>query len=95
MSRNSRMAKSILIGFLSGAIVGTSAALLYAPKSGKKLRRDIKHKAQDLKEDADEFLNDVKGKANVVLNEGINKAEQMISDAKLKAGEILRDIHQS
>ena len=38
------MAKGLMIGFLAGGIVGGIIALLYAPKSGKELRNDIKLK---------------------------------------------------
>ncbi|MFH0736753.1 MAG: YtxH domain-containing protein [bacterium] len=95
MSRNTCIAKGLLIGFLSGAVVGTSVALLYAPKSGKKLRRDINHKAHDLKEDTNEFINSAKEKALSILNEGINKAESMVSDAKFKAEELIKEAYQS
>lgn len=36
--------KSFLRGLLLGGLVGAVAALLYAPKSGKEMRRDIKRK---------------------------------------------------
>ena len=95
MSRNTCIAKGLLVGFLSGAVVGTSAALLFAPKSGKKLRRDINHKAQDLKDDTNEFINSAKEKALSILNEGITKAEGMVSDAKVKAGELIKEAYKS
>ncbi len=44
---NSGMAKGLMIGFVAGAVAGAVVALLYAPKSGKELRRDIKDKAND------------------------------------------------
>ena len=39
---NNGMAKGMLVGFLAGSVVGAIIALLYAPKSGKELRKDIK-----------------------------------------------------
>ena len=41
------MGKGLLIGFLTGSIVGSVIALLYAPKSGKELRGDIKIKSDE------------------------------------------------
>jgi len=46
------MGKGLLIGFLTGAAVGSIIALLYAPKSGKELRSDIKNKSQEFMDDA-------------------------------------------
>ena len=47
---NNGMAKGLMIGFVAGAVAGAVVALLYAPKSGKELRRDIKEKAGDIKD---------------------------------------------
>ncbi|MCH9609181.1 MAG: hypothetical protein S4CHLAM45_04030 [Chlamydiales bacterium] len=49
--------------FIKGAVLGGialgTAALLFAPKSGKKLRREIKGKANHVKEDAKEVYEDL------------------------------------
>ncbi|KXK04649.1 MAG: gas vesicle protein [Chlorobi bacterium OLB4] len=41
---DNKMAKGMMIGFITGGIVGSIIALLYAPKSGRELRADIKVK---------------------------------------------------
>ncbi|MDI4646777.1 YtxH domain-containing protein [Cohnella hashimotonis] len=41
-----KVVKSFLFGALSGAALGAAAALLFAPKSGKELRKDIADTAQ-------------------------------------------------
>ncbi len=94
MSRDSNVSKGLLIGFFSGAIVGAAVALLYAPKSGKELRQDIKDRAEDWKEDADKFMNTAKEKAQIAFNEGKHKAEELVSEAKVKAGEIMKDANR-
>lgn len=40
MASDENMGKGLLIGFLTGAAVGSIIALLYAPKSGKELMED-------------------------------------------------------
>ncbi|AIF43173.1 YtxH domain-containing protein [Virgibacillus sp. SK37] len=47
--------KDFIIGTLIGGIVGVSAALLLAPKSGKDLRSDINDGATQMKGKASEF----------------------------------------
>jgi len=42
---NSGMLKGLIIGVLAGGAVGALVALLYAPKSGRELRADIKEKS--------------------------------------------------
>jgi gas vesicle protein len=44
---NVKDARSVLVPFLVGGIVGAGIALLLAPKSGKDLRKDIKDIASD------------------------------------------------
>src|SRR5699024_12850906 len=44
--------KDFIIGTLIGGIVGASAALLFAPKSGKELRGDINQGASQMKDKA-------------------------------------------
>ncbi len=43
--------KGLFIGFLLGSAIGGAIALLYAPKSGKRLRNDIRRKTNELIED--------------------------------------------
>ena len=52
-----------LAAFAIGALIGTGAALLYAPRSGKETRellakkgRDLKGKATDVLDDATDFV---------------------------------------
>jgi len=85
------ISKGLLVGFLTGGIVGAAVALLYAPKSGKELRQDIREKAGELTDEAEKFLENAKVKASEMINEGKIKSEQLITDAKSKAQELLRD----
>jgi len=83
------LAKGLFIGFIAGGIVGAITALLYAPKSGKELRSDIKRKAGDMAEDASGYVRMARAKAIDVINEGKNRSDQLVSDAKEKAEHIL------
>jgi gas vesicle protein len=83
------MGKGLLIGFLTGAAVGSILALLFAPKSGKELRQDIKNKSQDFMEDAETYLANAKDKASQLINEGKKKSEKIVADAKEKVDTIL------
>jgi gas vesicle protein len=83
--------KGLLIGFLAGSVVGAIAALLYAPKSGKELRSDIKKKAGDFAGDASEYMRSARTKTVDLINQGKNRSEQLISEAKQKAEHIMDD----
>jgi len=49
-----------LAAFAIGALVGTAAALLYAPRSGKETRELLAKKGRDLKDQASDVLDDAK-----------------------------------
>lgn len=83
--------KGLILGFVTGGLVGAAIALLYAPKSGRELRNDIRLKKDELVDDTSEFLQVAKTKASDLINEGRRKSEELISDAKKKAGTLIDD----
>ena len=91
MSRECNNGKDLLIGFISGAVIGSAIALLYAPKAGTKLRRDLNNRVQDFKEDAEDFIHNAKKKARDAMNDGVTKAEQLVSEVKTKADKLFKD----
>jgi len=52
--------KAIAAGVLAGAVVGAGVALLFAPQSGLKSRREIQKRADEMKAKADQFVADIK-----------------------------------
>lgn len=83
--------RNLLLGFLSGAVVGGIVALLYAPKPGKELRSDLMKKGGELTEDIEEYLSDAQEKARTIINEGKDKSSALITDAKRRADTLLKD----
>jgi len=72
-SEEKGMGKGLLIGTLTGAAVGSIIALLYTPKSGKELRKNIKTKSQDIIENADRYIMKTKDKASQLLSGSTKK----------------------
>ena len=85
------MSKGLLIGLLTGGVLGAVIALLYAPKPGKELRADIKNKAGEMIDDAEEYINVAKSKAVDIINEGKKRSENLITEAKKRAESLLGD----
>jgi gas vesicle protein len=92
---NNRLTASALM-LIAGGILGAGLALLFAPQSGKRTRRDIarlakktKHKAEDIVDDVIDTVSDmaevVRDKAAEMLDQG----KDMAHDAKK---ELLRAI---
>ena len=80
-NNNDKM-KGFLTGFIAGGIVGGILALLYAPMSGKKLRRRIGQTKDELVEDVSEYYEAGKEKAGEIIKEGKKKAETIVNEAK-------------
>jgi gas vesicle protein len=72
-------------GALIGAAVGAVAALLYAPKSGKETRDDLKKKAKDMKDQAQVEADKAMKKANDVKDDVAAKADRLKKDAQAAA----------
>jgi gas vesicle protein len=90
-SENDGMAKGLIVGFLAGSIVGAAMALLYAPKTGRELRADIKKKGEEVAGDADEYVARARKKAIDIINEGKQRSDTLVSDARKRAETLMDD----
>ncbi len=86
-----KKSKGLFIGFFAGGIIGAAIALLYAPKTGREMREQIRNKKDELIDDTSEYLQVAKTKASDMINEGKRKSEELISDAKQKASSLIGD----
>ena len=55
------------IGFLVGAVIGGTLALLYAPRSGSETRQIIRERAEDVKERAQDIIEKAREKTGEVV----------------------------
>ncbi len=86
---NKGLTKGLLIGFVIGGIAGALAGLLYAPKSGKELRAEIKRKTADLAEGASDYIQGARTKTAEIVNEGKERSEQLVAEAKEQAEHLM------
>ena len=64
------------LGLLAGAVIGVGLGLLFAPKEGAALRRDIAGRARDLRDDANEQFDRVAGAASGAAERGRDVAQR-------------------
>lgn len=91
MAHENHLGKGVLIGFITGGALGAALALLYAPKTGKELRAEIRTKSDDYLDEADKYITEAKDKAIDLINDGKKKSEKLIKDAKAKSDELIKD----
>ncbi len=59
--------KSLFKGLLIGSLVGAVAGMVFAPKSGKKLRSDIKGESEKALRETKQLYSDVRTKAGAAI----------------------------
>jgi gas vesicle protein len=88
--------KEKLMGFIEGLLIGGAIAsiftLLYAPKSGKKFRRDIQRKTVDLSDDFVDKLKELQKKTENLLLDTEKRIQKIISDGESVVSDLTKKI---
>ena len=85
MHDSDRDALSFVVGLSLGALVGTSAALLLAPQSGRKTRRQLARKAEDLTETASEAIEDAMDEGRRIADRTAKETRRIASRTRTRA----------
>jgi gas vesicle protein len=90
-NNNDGTTKGFIFGLLAGSAIGAILALLYAPKSGRELRADLKSKTDELMDNAETILQDARTKIPDIASEARKRGEQVISEVKTQASSLIED----
>lgn len=85
MAEHEKPQSHFFMGFLIGGVLGALAGILFAPKSGKELRSDIKEKGSKVLKDAKGIYADTRTKAKEIIEEAKHQAKDLKKEAE--AGE--------
>jgi len=66
-----------VISFFGGLAIGATLGILFAPKSGKELRNDIKDKSEKLIDTGKESVSEVVEKTKEFVEAGKEKIEEL------------------
>ena len=79
---------TVLISFLAGAAIGSGLALLFAPKSGREVREQIKDLTDDAVGKIKEYARDAQDKIKTTYDEGkeLLKEKKTIIRSAIEAG---------
>lgn len=98
MSKQNEYAKGLLVGALLGGAVGAITALLFAPKPGVELRKDIADKSAELYDKATDCLHNAESNISSTVantyNEGKVKAQRIVETARTQAEGILNNAEE-
>ena len=83
-----------ILSFLSGAIVGAVAGILYAPDTGKNTREKLSYKLTHYREKLEEFIDELINAKEHPTSEAKSLGQKVIDEAKEKAESLLEDVDQ-
>ncbi|MDR3195446.1 MAG: YtxH domain-containing protein [Endomicrobium sp.] len=74
--------KDTLFAFILGGLIGAALGVLYAPKSGKETRRDMKRFSEDVADTVKDLGEDLTEKGRKVYEEGKDKINEVFEAGK-------------
>lgn len=78
---SSSNAAGFLLGALTGALVGAGVALLFAPKTGKKMREDLMKTYEGASEKISSFATEAINQAGSIVGRATDRASDFVDDA--------------
>ncbi len=82
--------KGFIKGALLGGLIGSVAALLFAPKSGKETQADIKRKALSMKHDLDQTLADLQNDLSGRIDNLKDVAKDLKGEALVESKDLIK-----
>ncbi len=94
-NQDGKSSSGIILGFLAGGIIGATLALLFAPKPGKELRRDIRVQKDKLTEKATDFLRAAQEAGEEAFTAGQENTRELLNTARERANAIMENAERS
>lgn len=90
MFNEEKKMQGFIAGLVAGSVLGGLAALLFAPKSGKEFRKDIKDKKDGILDDTNLFIENAKEKASDIISDAKKKAEDLYDEGRKKVESMIK-----
>ena len=95
MEKNVWSSDGVCLGLFMGAALGILAGLMFAPKSGRELRGEMKEKGCKLYGEGEKIISEARMRTKSIMDDAIHRvdefkkeAEQRLSEARAKACKI-------
>jgi gas vesicle protein len=80
----------LLIGLGAGTLIG----LLCAPKSGKSLRKDIRRRYEDARENLEDWAGDLKEDVKEAAQGAVERGSELADEVRERVSPLIRDIRR-
>jgi gas vesicle protein len=81
-----------LLAFMSGAAVGATAGLLFAPEKGRETRSWLSYRLEKYRDTLADLLEQLVDNRNMMPTTAKSEGQRVIQDAKDKAEKLLGDV---
>lgn len=69
-------------GLLLGGVIGAVVGILYAPDSGKRTRKRIHRKSDELVDDVVKYAQQSRDKAELIVEDGKKRVDELLEESK-------------
>jgi gas vesicle protein len=94
MSRSTGTFLAVLAGLVTGAAVGASFGILYAPDKGRNTRDRLTYQLDKYRDRLKELIDELVEGRDSPANDARNEGQRVINDAREKAERLLGDVEQ-
>ncbi len=85
------MNKEFAFGFITGAVVGSALALLYAPDTGSTTRGRISYRVSSYGDEVNNLIRKLKAEKEKFSSDAKQKGDDVVSDAKKRADDLIKE----
>lgn len=87
----SNSGKDFTLGLLTGAILGSVAALLYAPDAGSNTRGRLSYQLSKYVDDINRIVEKLKDEKEKFASDAKQKGDDVVTDAKKRADDLIKE----
>ncbi|WP_234573290.1 YtxH domain-containing protein [Rhodohalobacter sp. 614A] len=87
----SNSGKDFTLGLVAGALLGTAAALLYAPDKGSNTRGRLSYQLSKYIDDINRLIKKLQDEKNKFSSDAKQKGDDVVTDAKKRADDLIKE----
>ncbi|MGF1671749.1 MAG: YtxH domain-containing protein [Balneolaceae bacterium] len=87
----SNTGKGLVIGLLTGAVIGSAISILYAPDKGRNTRDRLSYQLSKYIDDLNDIIAELKKEKRNLASDAKQKGDKVIQDAKHRADDLIKE----
>ncbi|MDX1640182.1 MAG: YtxH domain-containing protein [Balneolaceae bacterium] len=87
----SNSGKDFALGLITGALIGSAAAILYAPDKGSNTRGRLSYQLSKYIDDINRLIKKLQDEKNKFSSDAKQKGDDVVTDAKKRADDLIKE----